>query len=175
MASNPGFAFVVHSILNNNKNAKILSKAKKETDLPAISKQNDSIKLVDIDGKVIPDDKEVRKNKNNKNENQKRIKTTNTIKRNEIGLIYMKKPNIENKEKEKRLTLIATKGVVQLFNIVREKQRVLKNKLEKAGSSESKRLKVLTEFNDNELQELNKVSYDYLKYFYLIKILLNFK
>ncbi|OTF73999.1 RRP15-like protein, partial [Euroglyphus maynei] len=66
---------------------------------------------------------------------------------------WISKPCEEDAEKEKNLTLIATKGVVQLFNVVREKQRILKRKLEEAGSSESKRTKILTEFSEKEMQD----------------------
>lgn len=53
------------------------------------------------------------------------------------------KPNILNKDRERTLAKIATKGVVQLFNAVRVQQKEINNKLKEAGPTEVKRDKVL--------------------------------
>ena len=64
-------------------------------------------------------------------------------KRKEMENAARKKPDIvKDKAKEKRLTKIATRGVVQLFNAVREQQKSLKTQLDKAGLSTTKRDKV---------------------------------
>jgi len=53
------------------------------------------------------------------------------------------KPDIvKDKLKEKRLSKMATRGVVQLFNAVRDQQKTLKTSLNKAGLSTTKRDKV---------------------------------
>jgi DnaJ-domain-containing protein 1 len=60
------------------------------------------------------------------------------------------KPQINDKERERMLALIATKGVVQLFNAVKEQQQSIKNKLSEMGSSETKRDKVLSQFTKTQ-------------------------
>ena len=58
--------------------------------------------------------------------------------------------------KEKRLSKVATRGVVQLFNAVREQQKTLKTQLNKAGLSTTKRDKVYKNLNkDAFLQVLS--------------------
>ena len=52
------------------------------------------------------------------------------------------KPDITKRAKEKAFSKIATRGVVQLFNAVREQQKDVRQKLKEAGSSR-KREKVL--------------------------------
>nr|XP_027201888.1 RRP15-like protein [Dermatophagoides pteronyssinus] len=151
--TNPAFAFVVNSILNKNKNLKILSKAKKEN-TSSLSNDNEQTTDNDIDF-VDSQGRPMKKEDQNQNR-QKRQAKDNTIQRktNHPNVqTWISKPLDEDREKERNLTLIATKGVVQLFNVVREKQRILKHKLEEAGSSESKRTKVLTEFSEKEMQD----------------------
>lgn len=53
------------------------------------------------------------------------------------------KPNILEKDRERTLQKIATKGVVQLFNAVRMQQKDVSNKLEEAGPLEVRKEKVL--------------------------------
>lgn len=53
------------------------------------------------------------------------------------------KPNILDKDRERILTKIATKGVVQLFNVVRTQQKDVNVKLDKAGPLDVKKDKVL--------------------------------
>ena len=61
-----------------------------------------------------------------------------------------KRPNIvKDRTKEKRLVKIATKGVVQLFNLVRDQQKSLKTQLDKAGLSTTKREKVFKNLDKN--------------------------
>ena len=64
-------------------------------------------------------------------------------KRKEMENAARKRPDIvKDKAREKKLTKIATRGVVQLFNAVREQQKTLKTQLDKAGLSTTKRDKV---------------------------------
>lgn len=53
------------------------------------------------------------------------------------------KPDILEKDRERLLQKIATKGVVQLFNAVRMQQKDISKKLEEAGPLEVRREKVL--------------------------------
>lgn len=53
------------------------------------------------------------------------------------------KPNILDKDRERTLSKIATRGVVQLFNSVRMQQRDIDEKLKEAGPLERKRENVM--------------------------------
>ena len=64
-------------------------------------------------------------------------------KKKELAEMGRQKPDIvKDRLKEKRLAKMATRGVVQLFNAVREQQKTLKTSLNKAGLSTTKRDKV---------------------------------
>ena len=54
------------------------------------------------------------------------------------------KPDAASLERERQLQNIATKGVVELFNVVRKQQKALQAKLQEAGLSEVKKSKVLS-------------------------------
>lgn len=56
---------------------------------------------------------------------------------------YRVKPNVLERNRERALSKIATKGVVQLFNAVRMQQKDIDKKLEEAGPLDVKRDKVL--------------------------------
>lgn len=53
------------------------------------------------------------------------------------------KPTLQDREREKTLQKIATKGLVQLFNAVRSQQKDLEEKLDEVGKPQYKRDKVL--------------------------------
>lgn len=57
------------------------------------------------------------------------------------------KPNILEKDRERLLTKIATKGVVQLFNAVRNQQKTLERDLDRKDLSEGKKEKILKKFD----------------------------
>eukprot|EP00094_Tigriopus_californicus_P002983 TCALIF_02875-PA protein Name:"Similar to RRP15 RRP15-like protein (Bos taurus)" AED:0.27 eAED:0.27 QI:0/0/0/0.5/1/1/2/0/167 len=64
-------------------------------------------------------------------------------KKNEIDSICRSKPNpVTDRPRERHLTKLATKGVVQLFNAVREQQKTIKSQLNAVGNSVTKREKV---------------------------------
>lgn len=60
------------------------------------------------------------------------------------------KPNILDKEKEKLLSKIATRGVVQLFNAVKNQQKDIQKKMEDAGPLERKKEKVIKNLDKNQ-------------------------
>jgi len=72
----------------------------------------------------------------------------------ELDSIGRSKPDILQKNYEKTLTKIATRGVVQLFNAVREQQKDLKSKLREAGASTRKREKVFKNIDKSSFVEL---------------------
>lgn len=53
------------------------------------------------------------------------------------------KPDILQKDRERTLQKIATRGVVQLFNVVRSQQKDISKKLEEAGPLEGRKEKAL--------------------------------
>lgn len=57
------------------------------------------------------------------------------------------KPNILEKDRERLLSKIATKGVVQLFNAVRNQQKTLAKDLDRNDISENKKEKILKKFD----------------------------
>lgn len=57
------------------------------------------------------------------------------------------KPNILEKDRERILSKIATKGVVQLFNAVRNQQKTLEKEMDRNDLSESKKEKILKKFD----------------------------
>ncbi|KAK9703166.1 Rrp15p [Popillia japonica] len=61
--------------------------------------------------------------------------------------ILRKKPNILHKDRERTLSKIATRGVVQLFNAIKSQQIDTNTKLEQAGPMEVKRSRVLKNVN----------------------------
>ena len=63
-------------------------------------------------------------------------------KKKEIDSIGRKMPNVLERNSEKVLSKIATRGVVQLFNAVRDHQKDVKTKLKDAGGSFRKQEKV---------------------------------
>lgn len=66
-----------------------------------------------------------------------------------------KRPDIvKDRQKEKKLARIATRGVVQLFNAVREQQKTLKTQLDKAGLSTTKRDKVFKNLDKGAFLEV---------------------
>ncbi|KAG2467071.1 PLEK protein, partial [Polypterus senegalus] len=80
------------------------------------------------------------KEKQEQAEKQKKI-----CERRDWELIARVKPNIvQDREREKNLQRIATRGVVQLFNAVRKHQKNVDEKLTEAGGSERKKAKMLS-------------------------------
>ncbi|XP_063628064.1 RRP15-like protein [Cydia splendana] len=57
------------------------------------------------------------------------------------------KPNILEKDRERLLNKIATKGVVQLFNAVRNQQKTLEKEMDRSDLSEAKKEKILKKFD----------------------------
>ncbi|RVE41485.1 hypothetical protein evm_013872 [Chilo suppressalis] len=57
------------------------------------------------------------------------------------------KPNILEKDRERLLSKIATKGVVQLFNAVRNQQKTLERDIDNSDLTEGKKEKILKKFD----------------------------
>jgi len=119
---NTGWADAMAKVLamgkNSEKTVGVLSKAKK-----------DNAKEKDSEGKVL-EPLALRK-----------------ARKRELDSIGRSMPNPLQRNAERTLTKIATRGVVQLFNAVREQQKDMKSQLREAGGSFRKQEKVLKTIN----------------------------
>lgn len=119
---NTGWADAMAKVLamgkNSEKTVGVLSKAKK-----------DNAKEKDSEGKVL-EPLALRK-----------------ARKRELDSIGRSMPNPLQRNAERTLTKIATRGVVQLFNAVREQQKDMKSQLRQAGGSFRKQEKVLKTIN----------------------------
>ncbi|XP_018335002.1 RRP15-like protein [Agrilus planipennis] len=140
--ANAGWADSISKILKANKpkgkKTLVLSKAKKLTDLP--KKQVKDVGFeVEKDGQIT---QEVDSECSDSNTVSDEEKFPSRKRKRDIPSIRVK-PNILQKDRERKLQKIATKGVVQLFNAVKSQQKEIDTKLKEAGSLEVKRDKVL--------------------------------
>ncbi|XP_058452575.1 RRP15-like protein [Malaya genurostris] len=148
------WALTMAKYIKKSKDAPILSKATKESDIAKKRKEAKPTYKFEIISQDKPvqdvDDKEdkptnlemaaelIRQRALLKKERQKDI----------LGLRV--KPAVGGYEREKALKKIATKGTVQLFNAVRHQQRDISKKLQNAGKLEYKREKVLKNLSKKE-------------------------
>ncbi|KAM4580707.1 LOW QUALITY PROTEIN: RRP15-like protein [Odontesthes bonariensis] len=112
--------------------AKILGKKTTE------SKSNILVKSKELDKKKAADREEQLKRK--KQVDKKRT----------WEMMFREKPEIEDRETEKPLQRIATRGVVQLFNAVRKHQKTVDDKVKAVGGSERKKAKILSSFSKKD-------------------------
>lgn len=116
---NPGWADSIAHVLSTNKpktkKTLVLSKAKKITKVKTEKRPYD----FEIDGEI----KEEKPDPEAVNENIESKKRKNQ------ALSLRVKPTIADRERERALKKIATKGVVQLFNAVRTQQKDIEDKL----------------------------------------------
>nr|XP_030124999.3 RRP15-like protein [Taeniopygia guttata] len=85
-------------------------------------------------------EKEREKKKQERQEKKIRLE-----KKREWEMMCRVKPDVvKDREKERNLQRIATRGVVQLFNAVRTHQKKMEEEVKKAGSSEWKRAKLIS-------------------------------
>ncbi|NXM71654.1 RRP15 protein, partial [Serilophus lunatus] len=84
--------------------------------------------------------------KERQKEKQERLeKRMKLDKKREWEMMCRVKPDVvKDREKERNLQRIATRGVVQLFNAVRTHQKNIDEKIKKVGSSERRRAKLLS-------------------------------
>jgi len=142
---NAGWADAMAKVLaigkNSDKTVSVLSKAKKDN-----VKQKKKVKPKDdskADGDKDSDDEPVLE-----------PLAVRKARKKELDSIGRTKPDILQKNAEKVLTKIATRGVVQLFNAVRDQQKDMKNKLREAGGSTRKREKVFKNIDKNSFVEI---------------------
>lgn len=142
LMTNEGWADSVAKILGSNKpkNKKtlVLSRAKKHADITKVEKEEKP--AFEVIGEDDTDKKpKVIADSTSEEPPLKKVKYDKTSIR--------VKPNILEKDREKLLSKIATKGVVQLFNAVRNQQKTLQNEMDRNDLSESKKEKILKKFD----------------------------
>ena len=134
-----GWADAMAKVLNIGKNTQnpdkpmLLSKAKKDADIENFQLNN------------------------SEDQKPKRTERPSVLraKKHELENVARKKPDIvKDRSKEKKLAKLATRGVVQLFNAVRDQQKSLKTQLDKAGRSETKRDKVYKNLDKDAFLEV---------------------
>lgn len=129
---NSGWADAMRKILQTKKPKRkktiVLSKAKKLCDTK--EKEDKESSLFDIE-KVKEEVKEIKEEGD----------VVKKPKEKKLGIRV--KPSIMDRERERTLQKIATKGVVQLFNAVKQQQGEINKKLSEAGPLERKREQVL--------------------------------
>lgn len=132
---NSGWADAMRKILETKKPKRkktiVLSKAKRLCDIK--EKEDKESSLFDIE-KVK---EEVKSQEIKEEEDVKKPQ----LKEKKLGIRV--KPSIMDRERERTLQKIATKGVVQLFNAVKQQQGEINKKLSEAGPLERKREQVL--------------------------------
>ncbi|KAL4717904.1 hypothetical protein ACJJTC_001322 [Scirpophaga incertulas] len=140
--TNEGWADSVAKILGSNKpkNKKslVLSRAKKHSEI--IKKETQVKPLFEVIGETNETKKEIKTEIGSREEPAcKKVK----IDKPSIRI----KPNILQKDRERILAKIATKGVVQLFNAVRNQQKSLEREVDRNDLSENKKEKILRKFD----------------------------
>ncbi|XP_045453350.1 RRP15-like protein [Melitaea cinxia] len=139
---NEGWADSITKILGThkpkNKKTLVLSRAKKLADV--VKKEKEEKPAFEIVGEE-PDEKKPKVEEKVKDSDEPLVKKKKTEKS-----TARLKPNILEKDRERLLTKIATKGVVQLFNAVRNQQKTFETELSK-DLPERKKEKILKKFD----------------------------
>lgn len=153
--NNKSWAEAINKVLFSKTKNTILSKAKKDKDISFGKRKNDDftneLQIVDKDGNVVNNDINQKFNKSKSDQSvSQRKKRKNKLSKTQWEVMNRLKPQTNDKERERMLATIATKGVVQLFNAVKEQQQSIKNKLSETGSSETKRDKALSQFTKTQ-------------------------
>ncbi|KAI9565014.1 hypothetical protein GHT06_008756 [Daphnia sinensis] len=145
---NFGWADAMSKVLKSSKpktkKSVILSKAKKDADImKIISAQQEKSLSFEVEEA--------------KNENVTKNEDPDVVRRKEWDLVGRVMPSItEDRERERILSKIATRGVVQLFNSVKIQQKTIQDKLREAGPLERKREKALKSLNKEDFYDLLK-------------------
>ncbi|XP_011859267.1 PREDICTED: RRP15-like protein isoform X2 [Vollenhovia emeryi] len=146
--SNAGWADVMQKILKTNKPKRkktlVLAKAKKLCDVKIREKKEEpSFEVDGVKEEVKAEAEEA------VDEESIAANAASTKPRIPKKCGIRVKPSITDREYERMLQKIATKGVVQLFNAVRQQQVEIKNKLSQAGPLERKREQVFKSIDKN--------------------------
>ncbi|XP_054153135.1 RRP15-like protein isoform X2 [Oppia nitens] len=152
--SNIGWADAINKVLAVKPKNKsfIMSKAKKDKDLKRKDDdKEDNVEIVNKDGTVVKsDDNNETSKKKMKKTNETNAEKLSKLSKTQWETMGRLKPTLEDWERERRLCSIATKGVVQLFNAVREQQKTIDRDVREVGSSETRRDRVINKYNKNQ-------------------------
>ncbi|CAK9808709.1 RRP15-like protein [Anthophora plagiata] len=144
---NSGWADVMQKILKTkkpkHKKAIVLSKAKKLCDVK--KKENEGKLSFEIEQVK----EEIKTEKEEEITDNVQTSITHLKERRKDNLGIRVKPTVMDREHERILQKIATKGVVQLFNAVKQQQGEINKKLSEAGPLERKREQVLKSIDKN--------------------------
>ncbi|CAH0690262.1 unnamed protein product [Spodoptera exigua] len=143
LVTNEGWADSVAKILGStkpkNKKTLVLSRAKKHSEIvKAVKEEKPAFE-------VIGDETEDKKPVELKKEAEVSEPPAKKVKHEKPSIRV--KPNILEKDRERILTKIATKGVVQLFNAVRNQQKTIEKEMDRNDLSEGKKEKILKKFD----------------------------
>lgn len=130
----------------------ILFKAKKDGQVR--TKVTPALEIVDVEGQVKEQDVEKRKQSEEPEYLSKKALRERKEKRRQWEEMGRVKPDCG--ENEKHLARLATKGVVQLFNAVKQHQKEVDERLRAAGESETKRDKVMKTFSKGAFLDMLK-------------------
>ncbi|XP_078034808.1 RRP15-like protein [Augochlora pura] len=148
---NPSWADAMQKILRTKKPKRkktiVLSKAKKLCDVKHEESEALTFEIKKEDGEVKSEDVE-----DVNSPEEKPLKPVKEKRRDHLGIRV--KPSITDRERERMLQKIATKGVVQLFNAVKQQQGEITKKLAEAGPLGRKREKVLKSIDKNSFLDV---------------------
>ena len=137
---NPGWADAMQKILRvkkpKRKKTIVLSKAKK---LCSVVKKEEEDSTFEVE--KVKDEAKAEEEQDSERNVQKPVVQSKERRKDNLGVRV--KPCITDRERERMLQKVATKGVIQLFNAVRQQQGEINKKLSEAGPLERKREKVL--------------------------------
>ncbi|KAF5272438.1 hypothetical protein FQA39_LY07906 [Lamprigera yunnana] len=140
---NMGWADSIAKILKSSKpkgkKAIVLSKAKKIVDVKKVKVEDAGFEIEAKDGQIKQECIEL----------GEEIDEPLRKRRKDLPCLRVK-VNILHKDRERTLSKIATKGVIQLFNAVKKQQNEIEGKLKAAGSLEVKRDKILKNIDKRE-------------------------
>jgi len=161
---NVGWADALMKVLKTNapKKKKQLILSRGLTDEEAAKKKEKksapeaNIEVVDSEGRPVKRLSEVedagsaKKKLKNELDKEKAVGKQNRLAREKWEKIARVKPSPDDLLRERTLSSIATKGVVQLFNAVKEQQKVVAEKLKKTKKLDSSRDEILTQMADED-------------------------
>ena len=137
---NPGWADAMQKILRvkkpKRKKTIVLSKAKKLCSVVQKEEEDLTFKV-----EKVKDEVKAEGELDSECNVQKLVAQSKERRKDTLGVRV--KPSTADRERERMLQKVATKGVIQLFNAVRQQQGEINKKLSEAGPLERKREKVL--------------------------------
>ncbi|XP_032674534.1 RRP15-like protein [Odontomachus brunneus] len=150
-AGNTGWADVMQKILKTKKPKRkqtiVLAKAKKLCDVKKNEKkENISFEIDNVENKITTDLEKI--------SNELEFSAQTKLSKKERSLGIRIKPCITHRERERMLQKIATRGVVQLFNAVKQQQTDISKKLSEAGPLERKREQVMKNIDKNAFLDI---------------------